>query len=314
MENIQIMEGYPAHIQERLTGRELFRQTFPGTINGHAPALVFEDLKLWQVGTLKVSFKGGEAGLHKAIADTAKQWSRFANIRFDFGDEEQQLYRAWTPDDDSHIRIGFEFEGYWSVVGTDSQDRSILNKGEISLNLSGFDQRLPTNWQGIVLHEFGHAIGFHHEHATPDIECDFDWDRIYEFLGGPPNNWSKEKVDFNLRQMSKKFVTWGPHDNRSIMHYAFPQWMFKNGGDSPCFTQNNNTLSEEDKRMAGKAYPFSKAAFANQLIMRKESLQDLLAMHHGNGEGGREHFEKHLAYLNNDKSYRAFFPTSSVNA
>jgi hypothetical protein len=79
-----------------------------------------------------------------------------------------------------------------------------------------------------VLHEFGHALGFDHEHQIPLSACqtDFRWDNdpgyvetrdadgefvpddrgrnpgLYTAFEGPPNNWSKETDDFNLKELA----------------------------------------------------------------------------------------------------------------
>ncbi|HWV74794.1 MAG TPA: M12 family metallopeptidase, partial [Pseudosphingobacterium sp.] len=235
--------------------------------------LVMEDLKLWQTGVLKVSFKGGDVILHKAIADTAAEWTKYANIVFDFGyNIKANTYRLWVSQDTSPIRVGFDESGYWSWVGTQSVDEAFCKPGEITLNLEGFDKILPNNWQSIVLHEFGHALGFHHEHQSPVSDCDFNWPTLYDYLAGSPNNWSKETVDYNLRKMAASGLTYSPHDRSSIMHYSFPAWMFVSGEASPCYIPENTSLSEEDKRMAQKAYPFSKESIAKQ---RKERVKNL---------------------------------------
>lgn len=39
--------------------------------------------------------------------------------------------------------------------------------GQASMNLAGFDIALPADWQAVVRHEFGHALGFEHEHQSP---------------------------------------------------------------------------------------------------------------------------------------------------
>lgn len=292
------IESYPDKIQARLERRERLRKTnVPDYIKGKVAELVFEDLKLWRVGIVTVSFKGGNKGLHKKIADTASQWSNYGNLIFDFGlDSSTGEYRQWTANDTSHIRVGFEYSGYWSLVGTDSDDVNIARPGEITLNLSDFDKRLPSNWKGTVLHEFGHALGFHHEHQTPDIECDFDWPKLYDYLGGHPNYWPKAKVDHNLRQLKQGTgYTYSAHDIESIMHYSFPEWMFKSGTNSPCHTSENNDLSEEDKKMMGKAYPFEQEMIAEIDSSRIENLSELCKMENLPESTNQMH-KKHLDY------------------
>lgn len=207
---IRIFEKYPDRIQGRLEYRQHLGQNIPEKINGRALELVMQDLKLWRVGVLRVSFKGGTKTLHRKISDAANIWTKYANIRFDFGPEG--TFRKWTQKDKSHIRIGFEDDGYWSLVGTDSRDPLIAAPGEITMNLQGFDQSLPPDWKGTVLHEFGHALGFHHEHQSPVANCDFDWNKLYRFLAGPPNHWSKATVDHNLRGLKSTGLSYGPHD------------------------------------------------------------------------------------------------------
>jgi hypothetical protein len=280
MKNMPIMEGYPDYIIKRMEIRDLRRtKEFPKQLNGHVTELVFEDLLLWNVKSLEVSFKGGDADLHQKIAEAAAVWSKHANILFDFGfNSSTQKYREWVPDDVSHIRVGFQAPGYWSLVGQDSQDLEIIKPGEITLNLEKFDIQLPSNYKGIVLHEFGHALGFHHEHQSPVADCDFDWETVYSYLAGPPNYWSKEKVDFNLKKMPAGGLTYSPHDKDSIMHYSFPDWMFLSGKSSACYTEENNDLSEEDIRMAAQAYPFEEENL-HRLRRTRELQFELLQTH-----------------------------------
>jgi hypothetical protein len=131
------------------------------------------------------------------------------------------------------------------------------------------------------LHEFGHAIGFEHEHQNALVPCDFRFEDepgyvpttdsfgqfmpdphgkrpgLYTLLGGPPNNWPKAVVDFNLRPLpdSSAYLT-GTFDKDSIMKYFFPEWMFIAGASSSCFSSEENlTLSAGDKQGAAKLYP-----------------------------------------------------------
>lgn len=296
MTNEEIFEGYPDEVLARIEARDRLRKSnTPSYIDDIAVELVFEDLKLWQSGVLSVSFKGGTAQLHKAIADVASEWCTVANIQFDFG--QNGIYRRWQPGDNSHIRVGFEYNGYWSLVGTDSRDITIAEPGEITLNLSGFDIQLPNSWKGTVLHEFGHALGFQHEHQSPYLTCDFDWEKLYDELAKSPNYWSRAKVDHNLKQLPGGGLTYGPHDRHSIMHYAFPDWMFKQGASSPCYTSRNETLSPEDRRMAARAYP---ADTKTQELIAERRISNLKVLNESvaaEAQPVKSHFEKHLAFL-----------------
>lgn len=291
------IESYPDRIQARLEKRERIKnRNVPSYINGAARDLVFEDLKLWRVGVITVSFKGGDKNLHGQISEVANEWSKHGNLVFDFGyDKLSGEYRQWQPDDESHIRVGFEYDGYWSLVGNDTMDEAIIKPGEITLNLSNFDKQLPNNWQGTVLHEFGHAIGFHHEHQSPATDCDFDWTKLYDYLGGPPNYWTKAKVDHNLRQLTEGGLTYSAHDVNSIMHYSFPAWMFKSEKKSSCYTEENYTLSPEDKKMMAAAYPYKEALIAKKDHSRIERLTELSHMVDSPKETNQL-LQKHLDY------------------
>ena len=156
----------------------------------------------------------------------------------------------------------------------------------------------------VTLHEFGHAMGFHHEHSHPVGGCElsFRWeddpgyiptldqfgqfiiDRngrrpgIYTVLGGPPNRWPQSKVDFNLRQLKNSHAyTVGPFDRNSIMKYYFGEWMFREGTASHCFSQRNLVLSEQDKIGMQTAYPKNEGETAKKRTDKKEVLEKVIS-------------------------------------
>ena len=45
---------------------------------------------------------------------------------------------------------------------------------------------------------------------------------IYTYLGGPPNNWDRAKVDHNLRSAAAEDGVASRFDPESVMLYRFP--------------------------------------------------------------------------------------------
>jgi hypothetical protein len=206
------------------------------------------------------------------------------------------------PQHAAEIRVSFDKQGYFSLVGTDSIDPTIgVPTGRVggrpnqaSLNLGGFAVQRPATWRGTVRHEFLHAIGFHHSHQNMRGPCEasFRWDDdpgyqptrdtrgafiadhngrrpgIYTFLAGFPNFWARQKVDHNLKTEENPQLIAGPFDRQSVMLYRFPQDFYKTHPNSCTPVGDGQSLSDGDKRGLQLLYP--KTATAVDSIVRSQ--------------------------------------------
>jgi hypothetical protein len=279
-----------------------------------SPALEFlvTDLARWVPGsTVRVAFLDGDAALHAKIVEATGEITEAVNLTLDFGfDEATGEFRRWTEQDTEYaaeIRVSFDQRGFWSLVGTDSNDPTISAGGigggphQRSLNLGRFKTALPEDWQGTVRHEFLHALAFQHEHQNMRGPCEdeFRWEDdpgyvpttdargvfiadpqgrspgIYTYLAGPPNEWPRAKVDHNLRTEEDPASVAGPFDNKSVMLYAFEPFFYKST-PSPCAPAGNGiNLSDGDKRGLSLLYPRTGEALDDRAARADKALQEI---------------------------------------
>lgn len=199
--------------------------------------------KLWEPGrVLRVRFLGGNPELQKKVADVAQQWTQFANIHFEFGDDPA-----------AEIRVAFmQGKGSWSYMGTDALD---IAAGEPTMNfgwltIASKDEEISR----VVLHEFGHALGAIHEHQHPEVGFKWNVQAVLEYYMGPPNLWTQPQVEFNvLERYSVSVTQFSTFDTRSIMLYPIPKQFTLGGFEVPW---SNTVLSDTDKEFIATVYPF----------------------------------------------------------
>lgn len=177
---------------------------------------------LWTSGqVLRIGFLEGSKKLQDRVFKTAERWTLpeegGANLNFE---------RVQSPES-ADIRISFdEAGGSWSTIGKGAKD---VAKGEATMNLGWAAENTPElDFASVVLHEFGHAIGLLHEHNHPELELRWKKDVVYADLGAPPNEWTRDEIDFNVFEQypRDRVVMSDKPDLVSIMIYTIPaRWL-----------------------------------------------------------------------------------------
>lgn len=123
-----------------------------------AAAVLVKD-KMWpRHSTLNVVFLDGTSRQHQLVKDYAPLWTNGSSLKLKFFDGFKQAPKH------THIRVSFKFHT-GSVLGNHGE----LESRDPTLQLSELnDKNLPINFaRRLILHEFGHALGFEHEYRNP---------------------------------------------------------------------------------------------------------------------------------------------------
>ena len=240
-------EAAHAAIAENPANAPAVRKRLPG-VSAHPAKISIDVGKRWATGrVLGVRFMDGTKLQKDKVKEFAVQWSQYANIKLNFGAGAK-----------SEIRISFTFDNgsSWSAVGTDCLNKRYFPKDEPTMNFGWFDEDTDDiEFRRVIVHEFGHALGAIHEHQVPTGGIQWNLPAVYKYFSGPPNNWSKDDIDFNIVQKySVDQLNGTSFDKRSIMLYHFPPEFIVGPPALKVGTPNNTRLSLKDKSFIAKFY------------------------------------------------------------
>ncbi|NRA69116.1 MAG: hypothetical protein HRU19_31885 [Pseudobacteriovorax sp.] len=204
--------------------------------------LALEVARRWKNGrTIRIKFMNGSNVLKKRIKEAAETWLEYINLKFEWVESGPSDVRIYTTTGD----------GSWSYIGTSAlriaQNKPTMQFGWLTERSSDLEL------SRVVIHEFGHMLGFIHEHQNPvDNPIIWDEEEVYRRYRGAPNYWTDSEIRTNiLNRYRRDQINASSYDPDSIMIYSFPSSLTKNGVSS----QWNSKLSQQDIAMAKQFYP-----------------------------------------------------------
>lgn len=195
--------------------------------------------KLWANGrTLTIAFIDNPDPDHKRkIMEAAVRWIPYINLSFEFVDDTQ-----------GDIRIATKNNFNSSMLGTDAL---LIHPDWPTMNLGVKPDH--EDFETIVTHEFGHALGAMHEHQHPQANIPWDKPKVYDYYQnremGP---LTPEQVDFNLfTPFDTIEAIYTDYDRKSIMHHPVANDLTVGDWENAI----NRQISEKDIKMMSKLYP-----------------------------------------------------------
>lgn len=187
---------------------------------------------------LTVSFLDNpNAATRAKVLKYANEWGKHANVSF--------TETASGGD----VRIARASDGYWSYLGTDVRS---IPRSQATMNLQGFTERTSdAEYARVVIHEFGHTLGFPHEHARPAVLALLDESKTIKYFR-QTQGWDERTVRAQiLTPLNERTLLGSNPEVGSIMCYDFPGQCTKSGKP----IMGGADLTATDKSTVGSLYP-----------------------------------------------------------
>lgn len=203
-----------------------------------APRLALETAKAWGgKQELTVAFMDGDRRAWervRTLIDGERGWNAYTSLPFRFDQN------APNPE----IRVAFDVYpgGRWCYTGTTALG---VPANLPTLHLAGIAAGDDEESDGVILHEFGHALGLMHEHLRADFTPPWNYPVVYHYYWRELG-WSREQTNdqviIPVDRATTQLSPGGP-DRESVMMYRFPEEFFTLPGWG---TLQNNRISAGD--------------------------------------------------------------------
>ncbi|KAJ7586216.1 hypothetical protein C8J56DRAFT_1165754 [Mycena floridula] len=219
------------------------------------PSVVQESLK-WNVGeAITIKFLHGEyepIGFREKVKKYAEEWivpGVTANLSY-----------IWVPDggNNADVRILYDTKGKgksWSAVGTSC--RGITDQTKPTMALGWNWGETEDECARHIRHEFGHTLGFKHEHQSP--LAGFIYNKVALYAAFP--NDTHVDTDSRFDAFNDPDIIALVYDETSVMHYQIQAGWITD--PSKAVENPSLMLSEEDKSLARISYPANSSSLAS---------------------------------------------------
>lgn len=262
----------PTSVNDQVAAQERVSNVVVSVEESSVASAVIVHRRMWDNGrTLRVAFLDGDPAVQAKVEAIAKEWEQVANLSLRFGN-----------DDDAEIRISFaEKNMSWSTIGTDALTREF---GRPTMNFGWLWRETPLiEYQAVVRHEFGHALGMGHEHQSPAAEGQIPWDREAVYRYYARQGWSRPKVDSNIFELySEDSTNHTKYDPTSIMQYPVDESLTI----GQYHVDWNTELSPLDREFMARRYPKG-APSMRELVINGDPIKADLSL---SGEVDTYHF------------------------
>ena len=197
--------------------------------------LAMKKVNRWNSGsTISVGFLDNcPSEIRELVKKTVPEWTPHTNIKFDFKDSSK-----------GDVTISCDpAKGHNSIIGPGSRNvQPSMNLGFDGSSGPSGDERVR-----LILHEFGHVLGFEHEQFNPKAPFKLSCDDPKVVEEANKNNLHVQNY---CKQLPENDAVVSRFDPESIMYYILPKSLVPEQYSN----RRNVHLSELDKSTAREAY------------------------------------------------------------